>query len=88
MCLVNFAQVVCLEDAPLKPDPAPVLLALQKMGIQRAWMLGDTPDDLTAARRAVAVPIGVAGADEQAALLDAGAARVLTNVSELEELLP
>ena len=40
-----FPTVVTMEDAPLKPDPAPVRLALERLGVATAWMLGDTPDD-------------------------------------------
>ncbi len=93
-----FPVVICREDAPLKPDPAPVLLALARLGVQRAWMLGDTPDDIRAASAAGVVPLGVqdfelSGEPSEGtntmrdALLQAGAARVLTRVHELEELL-
>jgi HAD superfamily hydrolase (TIGR01548 family) len=88
-----FGAVVCMEDAPLKPDPAPIRLALQRLGITAAWMIGDTPDDLAAARAAGAVPIGISppGDDPRAsetALTQAGAARVLNCLSDLEEMLP
>ncbi len=53
-----FSSVVCMEDAPLKPDPAPVQRALASSACGRAWMVGDTPDDVIAARRAGVVPIG------------------------------
>lgn len=77
-----FDVVVAREDAPLKPDPAPVQLALQRLGVRSAWMLGDTVDDLVAARRAGVLPIGV-GAE----LAGKEAARVLAQPEELEELL-
>jgi histidinol-phosphate aminotransferase len=92
-----FRVTICREDAPLKPDPRPVDLALEKLGVKRAWMLGDTPDDVRAARDAGVIPLGVVDfesevrsdrfASMQEALLRAGAARVLTRMSELEELL-
>ncbi|MGH9381253.1 MAG: aminotransferase class I/II-fold pyridoxal phosphate-dependent enzyme [Thermoanaerobaculia bacterium] len=87
------SALVCREDAPLKPDPAPVRQALAALRVERAWMVGDTPDDMTAARGAGVVPIGVVppGADRVAcerALLSAGAARVLGHPEDLEELLP
>lgn len=77
-----FPCVVCREDAPLKPDPAPVLKAMQDLGVRTAWMLGDTPDDLVAARGAGAIPVGVVppGSGNSAVsetLLKAGAAFVL-----------
>ncbi|MBD3220219.1 aminotransferase class I/II-fold pyridoxal phosphate-dependent enzyme [bacterium] len=84
---------VVLEDAPAKPDPAPVRLALRRLGVRRAWLVGDTPDDMTAARRAGVIPLGVgAPGDAPAAttgrLVSAGAARVLTSLDDLEDLLP
>jgi len=86
----RLSSLVCLEDAPRKPDPRPVRLALEQMGIERAWMIGDTPDDLTAARRAGVLPLGVVapGDGDPGALTEAGAARVLENLDELQELMP
>ncbi len=88
-----FGAVVAMEDAPSKPDPAPVRLALERLGVRRAWLAGDTPDDIVAARAAAVLPLGVIapGEDPTAAtdtLRDAGAWRVLTTLTELEELLP
>ncbi len=88
-----FRAVVCMEDAPRKPDPAPVRLALARLGVQRAWMVGNTPDDIRAASGASVVPLGVvAPGDDLAAtstaLTDAGAASVIAHVADLEELLP
>jgi histidinol-phosphate aminotransferase len=88
-----FSVVVCYEDAPLKPDPAPVMLALEKLGLTRAWMLGDAPDDLRAAKSAGVVPIGVIapGDDSDRAtgpLTAAGAARILIEPEPLEGWLP
>jgi len=88
-----FHAVVCMEEAARKPDPAPVRLALARLGVRRAWMVGNTPDDVRAAASADVVPLGVvAPGDDRsataAALADAGAARVLDQVADLEELLP
>lgn len=52
-----FDAVVTREDAPFKPSPEPVVLALQQLGATRAWMVGDTVDDVEAARGAGVVPI-------------------------------
>lgn len=88
-----FTATVALEDTPRrKPDPEPVARALALMGLSRAWMLGDTPDDIRAARAAGVVPLGVPapGEDPLAAagtLTAAGAARVLGSTPELEVLL-
>lgn len=88
-----FKTLVCMEDAPSKPSPAPVRLALERLGVTRAWMVGDTPDDIHAARAAGVVPVGVVAPGDDAtetvaALVQAGAARVMNNLSELERLLP
>lgn len=87
-----FDVIVTMDDGPLKPDPWPVRTALSKLGVTRAWMVGDTPDDMVAARGAGVVPIGVVapGEDEEFAreiLTEAGAARVLTKLNEIEEVL-
>jgi histidinol-phosphate aminotransferase len=88
-----FAAVVCMEDAARKPDPAPVRLALTRLGVRRAWMVGNTPDDVRAAAGAGVVPLGIVAPGDDllatgAALADAGAARVLDQLADLEELLP
>ena len=87
-----FQTVVCMEDAPRKPDPAPVQLALARLGVQRAWMIGNTPDDIRAAAGASVLPFGIVAPGDDleataAALTDAGAARVLDQLTDLEELL-
>ena len=89
----SFRTLVCMEDAAAKPDPAPVRLAMQRLGAQRAWMLGNTPDDVRAALGAGALPLGIVAPGDDvpsttAALFDAGAARVLRDVAELLELIP
>lgn len=87
----SVSALVTRDDAPLKPDPAPVRLALETLGVRRAWMLGDTPDDLVAARAAGVVPIGVVapGDDPGRTRQTLGhAARILDNTNDLEALLP
>jgi histidinol-phosphate aminotransferase len=88
-----FPVVVCMEDAPRKPDPRPVRLALERLGVTRAWMIGNTPDDVRAAAGADVLPLAIVAPGDDltattAALKDAGAARVLDHVADLEELLP
>jgi len=88
-----FGAVVAMEDAPAKPDPAPVRLALERLGVRRAWMIGDTPDDMRAAAQAGVLPLGVVTPGDEpslaiAALREAGGARVLNRLSDLLELLP
>lgn len=88
-----FQTVVTLEDGPLKPDPAPVRLALDRIDATNAWMVGDTPDDIRAARGAGVLPIGVVAPGDRpgattASLKLAGAAVVLQSTSEILEVLP
>ena len=88
-----FRVVVAMEDAPLKPDPAPVRLALDRIGARRAWLVGDTPDDARAAAAAAVLPLGVVApgddrAATSAALERAGVARVVDDLTALLEVLP
>ncbi len=88
-----FPTVVCMEDGPIKPDPAPVQLARSRLAVERAWMVGDTPDDIRAAAGAGVLPIGIAapGPDPTAsatALRDSGAATTLSAIDDLLDLLP
>ncbi len=88
-----FRTIVAMEDAPRKPSPVPVQRALERLGVDSAWMVGDTPDDIQAARAAGVVPLGVVSPcdDPQLGremLLAGGAARVLQNLDQLEGMLP
>ncbi|MFT7669158.1 MAG: histidinol-phosphate aminotransferase [Planctomycetota bacterium] len=88
-----FRICVAREDAAqLKPSPAPIEVALGQLGVDSAWYLGDTPDDMQAARAAQCLPIGVIAAGEDrenssSVLLKAGAGTVLDMASEIEEVL-
>ena len=88
-----FACVVCREDGPLKPFPDPLRTACKLLGVTHAWYVGDTVDDVRAARAAGLLPVGVVAPGEEPegtrlALTAAGAGRVLSTLTELEELLP
>ncbi len=87
-----FPVVVTMDDGPLKPSPEPMKLALERLRVSRAWMVGDTPDDIRSARAAGVLPLGViAPADDKTiareALLQAGAGRVWDRLTDLEEVL-
>jgi phosphoglycolate phosphatase-like HAD superfamily hydrolase len=87
----GISALITRNEAPLKPDPAPVRLALEALAVKRAWMLGDTPDDIIAARRAGVVPIGVvAPGDDPTRVRKTlrNAARVLDKITDIEEMLP
>jgi histidinol-phosphate aminotransferase len=88
----HVRALVTSEDGPGKPDPAPVRLALQRLGVGRGWMVGDNPSDVAAARGAGVVPLAVAphgiGAEPHAERLRAvGAARLVTGLAEVLDLL-
>jgi len=88
-----FDAVVCMEDAARKPDPAPVRLALSRLGVERAWMVGNTSDDVRAGAGAGVLPFGIVAPGDDipattASLMVAGAVRVLDDVNDLQELLP
>lgn len=88
-----FTTVICLEDGPGKPDPATVNLALERLNVRHAWMVGDTVNDIGAARAAGVLPLGVvppgeSAADYPAILTAAGAGRILNQLADLEEVLP
>lgn len=81
----SIQVLVGLEDAPNKPMPDPLQRAMRELGVQRAWMVGDTVDDICAARSAACLPIGFLASE--APLFQAGASCVLTQIEELEALL-
>ena len=87
-----FEALVCMEDGPLKPDPWPVEEGLRQLGVERAFFVGDTPDDMRAGRAAGVLPLGICapgdgGEAMEEALLSAGAGRVLGRLEELIEVL-
>ena len=59
-----FECVVCCEDvSSRKPDPAPLLLALERIGVEpaAAAYVGDSPEDILMARAAGAFALGIEG---------------------------
>ena len=63
----------------LEAESAPVLRALEQMRVERAWMIGDTPDDVRAARAAGVVPwASITGGEFLEVLLRAGVRTRLT----------
>lgn len=84
--------LVASEDGPGKPSPAPVRLALKHLGARSAWMLGDNPSDVVAARAAGVValaiePRGIGAGPHALALREAGARRLVAGLGELLRLL-
>ena len=72
-----------------KPDPDLVQAALAKAGTDDAVMVGDTPWDVEAARKAAIPTVAVltGGAYSAAELRDAGAVAVFESVGEMKDRL-
>ncbi len=93
--LRRFDVVVALEDQAgrTKPDPYPLELAFDRLGEverSRAVYVGDTVDDMRAARSAGARAIGfippyLLGTGLEQRLVEAGADRVLASHAELAD---
>jgi len=88
-----FKKIICMEDAPLKPNPAPVRLAKEALQVTGTCvMIGDTPDDIKAAKGANIIGLGILAPQEigsssmKQALIDAGADYVLQDLQELRLL--
>mmetsp|Transcript_10161 Transcript_10161/g.20406 ORF Transcript_10161/g.20406 Transcript_10161/m.20406 type:complete len:244 (-) Transcript_10161:42-773(-) len=84
-----FDACICMEDGPPKPDPFPIVAALEALGAagrrDRAVMVGDTPDDIRAAVAAGVRAVGVFTPDDHKigkklladAMLECGAEEVM-----------
>jgi len=82
---------VCDGDAPAaKPDPSPVLVALDRLGVSPAdvLMVGDTAVDITAGLRAGTGVVGVLwGASTEEELREAGAETLVARPDELRNVV-
>lgn len=87
----RFETLVAMEDTVAhKPDPAPVLLAAQRMGVSaaRCAYVGDSPYDVGAANAAGALAIAAGwGVSDAETLLAARPACLLSTIAELVPLL-
>jgi pyrophosphatase PpaX len=86
--LAQYMRCIIGSDATTKhkPEPEPVLLALERLGATTgdALFVGDSPYDMQAARAAGVHALGVAwGAFTVPTLFDAGAEEVLRHPAEL-----
>jgi len=87
-----FDAVACGDEVSKgKPDPALVELALRHLGgapAEFATMIGDTPFDAQAARRAGASAWGtLSGGHTRSSLIDAGCSLVVSSVGDFERYL-
>ncbi len=93
--LWHFSAVVTMDDLPLgmgKPDPRGIRLALSRLGMGQGYYVGDSADDMRAARAAGLVPIGVVRpsdgrAGTEASLISAGALRIVPDINRIKEAL-
>ena len=67
----SFSAVWAGGDGPLKPAPDGLLAIVRQLGVsvQDAWMIGDGPQDILAARAARMRSIAVRGIGDETALL-------------------
>jgi len=90
-----FDVIVAMEDYPpekTKPDPYPIKLAMEKLGLEDAVYVGDSVDDITAAKRAGVkaigcIPSGVPLSHLGDLLLKNGAKEVLSNINDVDKIL-
>jgi HAD superfamily phosphatase len=91
-----FDVIVAMEDYPperSKPNPYPINLALSRIGKMDAIYIGDSVDDMIAARRADVRPIGcispgMAGTQMRDLLVRNGAIAILDDINDIERILP
>ncbi len=93
----RFGAVITMDDLPperQKPCPDGLLLALAQLNATGGWYLGDSIDDMAAAKGANLVPVGVVqfGSEKEQEvrkrlLLAHGAEQVLADVNCVEEAL-
>lgn len=86
----RFISLQCADDHPSKPNPAMLLAALDDAGVAAgdALMVGDTSFDMQMADAAHVTGIGVTwGYHPEAALRQAGAARIVTDFAGLTKTI-
>lgn len=87
LCQLHPIAIVSRDDVQNgKPDPEGLLMLRQQQQIKSLWMVGDSVDDMRAARAANAVAIGI-GLPNAHALIAAGADAVLSDINAIGELL-
>jgi phosphoglycolate phosphatase len=85
----SFATVYGGDDGPLKPAPDGVVAAARALGIpsDRAWMIGDGPQDVLAGRAAGCFTIALPGIAERERVLAANPHVVVDSLFEVAELV-
>ena len=86
----QFEAVYCMgdvPDAPGKPAPDYLKAIKAKYGVQQGYYIGNSVDDMRAARGARLTPIGVTQNQPAQALKSAGAATLISSVNDLPQLM-
>lgn len=91
-----FPALITMDDIPdgkYKPHPCGIELAMEQLPGLGTYYIGDTVDDMIAARRANAIPIGVINPvgpknTLKKLLKDHGAVCVLDDINDILEVLP
>jgi phosphoglycolate phosphatase len=86
-----FGRVVTADEAPRKPDPAQLVLCLEGLDIEPAdvAVVGDSPNDIRAARALGAVAVGVTYGLKPAGVIKAEKPdAVLDAFTELKDTFP
>lgn len=86
----RFERVYCRDDfGDLRPKPAPdtLLATLRELALMGGIYVGNSVDDMRAAREAGLRRIGVANGTTAAALTRAGAEHIIPSVSDLGKVL-
>lgn len=84
-----FIDVYCRDDfdgLPPKPSPMQLLEVMKKNKIEGGIYVGNSVDDMTAAREAGLAPVGVRTTLDDASLREAGALLTIPNMAELEKV--
>jgi len=87
----GFTVVTCEDVVTHKPDPASLILAMERLGVrpEKTWVLGDHKVDMQAGINAGAAErVGIThGFDDRQTLLNAGATRIVNSLDELTATL-
>jgi len=86
-----FCPIVCMEDLPEgkhKPEPDGILNILNIVKPNKAYYLGDTPDDMISAAKAGITAIGVLPPQDKSnelkeKMINSGAANILENAEQI-----
>jgi len=85
-----FETLVGYEDTDIhKPEPAPLLLAAERMGveIERCCYVGDSPHDMNAGKAAGAVTVGALWGPFRERVSETGPDFTIEHLSELADVL-